>query len=599
MLHLLWLASGGSNWSAVAQAELSGNITLGGTAGTFSQSIDLKNGRDVVRFDAGPIRGTQANLTDASWEADAAGIVTVHDGPGARVDAIDASFQDRNGWFNAPADELEFLGDRTEKGSSFELVAVTPSGGRRMVLWIGATDHLLWRLDTEGADHFTSSLFFADYRTIQGVLFPLSIRESNGNPSQDSVQVATTVRFSSSVDDAKFRVPGSTFKDAHWLAAQNSAQVPFTMADGRIVVNVSINGGAFLPFLLDTGAEALITPHASQMLKLRGSGDVGLSGVGSVQEPARFTRVKNLRIGPAEMSDQQFVIAALPAFLEDRGKEQPIAGLIGYEFLRRFPTTFDYQKKLLVLYKPGSDVPPLPGAQRSRLYFDAHTPLIKVGIDDATGYFGIDTGDNSVPTIFGPFYKSNRLPVEQPVQKKSEHGFGGSNAAILTRVGSLSIGSWTVKHPLVNVTFAGTGLFSDDVLAGNLGRQTLEKFVFTLDYEHHRGYFVKSADFGTPTQYNRSGMTLQREKDGSVTIERVNPNTPAAAAGLKPGDVILSINGQSPDGQGLSDFESVLSGAAGTRLDIKYRRADKPMRVDLKLAELLPLGGVMQPYVSN
>lgn len=592
LIHLFYLASGGDNRKGLAEAQIVGEVNAGGTIGTFHQIIDLKDGRDVLSIDADSMKLTRATLGDSGWQADQSGLVTYSDTPSAQVDAINQSFQNRNGWFAASASELRSLGIHQDQGKSFDLVAVTPPGGRKMTLWLGAADHLLYRIKQQDSSHHEYDTIYSDYRRIGGVMMPFSIRESNGNASQDTVFTVRTIRFSSTIDQAVFTAPASRFKDARLLGEESAATLPFTIDSGRIVVEVSINGRPAVPFLFDSGGSNYITPQAAKLLGVKGSGNVAVSGTGAAQESGQFATANKLLLGPVEMLDQQFLIGPLPKFLEDRGIEAPIAGLVGAELLRRFPTTINYQQKTLTFYKPGTQPPEQPNACSFRLLFDGSSPFIQVKVDDVPGIFEIDTGDSSSATIFSPFYRAHEFPIQQPAQIRLQGGVGGLGEALLTRVRSLGFGPWQIEMPLVTLNLADQGAFSNDSIAGNLGYEILKNFVFTLDYEHRKGYFLRSSDFGKPIDYNRAGAILDRQDDGKIIVQGVNRNTPAEQAGIRVGDAILSVNGKAPQ-------ERMLYEKAGTPVDIRYSRGGEERRAVFHLKELLPIHGKMKPLVHN
>lgn len=597
LLHLFYLVSGGNNWAPLAQAEIIGKLDLGGISGSIYQVVDLKQGRDVTDIDAGPLKTKEGTLTDSRWEVNQNGIVSYSDAPTAKRAAIDESFEDRNGWFNAPENELAYDGTRRYHGKRYDLVTVTPAGGRSMTLWLNARNHLLDRIDQLDSEHHKNITFFSDYQKIEGVLMPFIVRQTDGDRSQNIIERVKTIRFSSTVDQAAFIPPPPTFKDAELPGGRSSVTVPFTIFDGRILIHVSIDGHAAVPFLLDTGGRNYLTPKAAKHLGVKGGGNIPISGIGQKQENAHFAKVGELRLGAVRMLNQVFIIAPLPEALEDTGKEAPIAGLVGAQLLQCFPATFNYQEKTLTFYKPGM-VPPKPSdAQAFRLYFDGGQPYMQVTVDGVAGIFGIDTGDSGSTTIFGSFYRAHKFPVVQPAQPRSQGGIGGFGAALLTRVGSIGFGQWKLKDPLVTLNFAEKGAFSSDSIAGNLGSRVLRNFVFTLDYDHHQAYFVRSSEFGMPMAYNRSGMALARSDDGHVVVQRVNPDTPAAQAGIPMGATIVSLNGKSPRGVPLSVFDRVLSEKAGTEIDVHYTWNDEQMYTQLQLRKLLPPNGKMKPLV--
>ena len=64
----------------------------------------------------------------------------------------------------------------------------------------------------------------------------------------------------------------------------------------------------------------------------------------------------------------------------------------------------------------------------------------------------------------------------------------------------------------------------------------------------------------------------------SPRVDEVQPDSPAAAAGFQPGDMVLSIGGEKIDS--FADMQRIVSDSAGDRLDIKVERSGK--EVDLK-----------------
>ena len=70
------------------------------------------------------------------------------------------------------------------------------------------------------------------------------------------------------------------------------------------------------------------------------------------------------------------------------------------------------------------------------------------------------------------------------------------------------------------------------------------------------------------------GMTVQALEDGSITVVRVEPNGPAAEAGVEAGDVIAAVNGLSVEGLTTSELSAMVKGKAHTAIDITFLRND-------------------------
>jgi carboxyl-terminal processing protease len=81
------------------------------------------------------------------------------------------------------------------------------------------------------------------------------------------------------------------------------------------------------------------------------------------------------------------------------------------------------------------------------------------------------------------------------------------------------------------------------------------------------------ADLRLSTTGNYGGLGIRIDKkDDWITVVQTLPNTPAERAGLRPGDMLIEVNGESMRGWNPDKAVRVLRGPKGTAVDLKIRR---------------------------
>lgn len=101
----------------------------------------------------------------------------------------------------------------------------------------------------------------------------------------------------------------------------------------------------------------------------------------------------------------------------------------------------------------------------------------------------------------------------------------------------------------------------------------------TFDFPQRKVYLRKSGYFDRPDARNTAGLTLHRNRD-AIELSAVDPEGPAAQAGLKKGDVLMELNGQNAAKAGLFELYSMLCN--GGELTCVVRRDSQELRVSVR-----------------
>lgn len=571
------IASGGANWDLFKELDQEFAVEQGGQRGQCTDYQDLRSGRYASYCTLGELPNAQGYDGARAWFMDEKSIVSVRESIQSTREAATDTYLMRNGWFRGtsvdPA-QMAYVGQRAEAGRIFDVVDVLPEGGLGFEAWVDAGSHLLDRVIEDTDDGSKQTTWYSDYRLVDGVMVAFKQRQGMGDPQYDETMQLRHVALRNTADKTHFATPSSSVRDAYIDGGASSATMSFVPYAGLIMVGVSVDGSAPMPFLLDTGGLNLLTPDAARRLGLKGAGNQPIQGVGTATQSTQTAQVKSYRIGNVVMRDQTFFIVDLPHLLTDRGAREPIAGIIGYELLRRFVTRIDYDDNSLTFTKVAS-FHGVAGAADLPIVFNDRTPQVVAKADGYSGTFNLDTGDVGELTLFAPFAKSHDIKPRGQVVASGARGAGGKIDTTEAQVTSFSIGPFTVLTPRTSFTSPAKGTFASSLLAGNIGHGILSRFVATFDYERRQLYLQQGRHFAQSQPRNHGGVGLDRTEHDAFQVAMITPGSPGERAKLHVGDRVTAIDGISASQLGLDDVQRIMQQSQGTRVQLSVMRGGK------------------------
>jgi membrane-associated protease RseP (regulator of RpoE activity) len=271
-----------------------------------------------------------------------------------------------------------------------------------------------------------------------------------------------------------------------------------------------------------------------------------------------------------------------------RYEGMPIEGILGYDIFSRFVVKIDYENQKLTLYEPSSFEYKGKGEVLPITLETSH-PHIKAKVDgEYEGTFVIDTGARSSLVLHSPFVQKYDLLAKtgKKINAFSGIGVGGKAMGKVTRVESIQIGSFKIPAPVTQLSSAEKGAFSSEKIDGNIGGGILKRFTVIFDYPNQRMILEPNHNFEFEDDFDMAGLWLTKEGD-TTKVDFVVKDSPADKAGIKEGDLVVKINGQSTKDLLLRDIREILRSGQGKKVSLTINAEGKEKTVELKLKKLI------------
>ncbi|MDU8885307.1 PDZ domain-containing protein [Yeosuana sp. MJ-SS3] len=396
-------------------------------------------------------------------------------------------------------------------------------------------------------------------------------------------------------------------------------KIRFQLINNLIVIPVEVNG-VELSFILDTGvSKPLIFNYLNitDSLKIRDTETILLMGLGD-GDPVEALRSKNnvIKIGEAIKINQELYAIFDPSLNFAPRLGVPVHGIMGYDLFKDFVVEINYISKYITITNPEDYVyKKCRKCTDLNLEFYNNKPYVrgKVKIDDKEipVKLLIDSGGSDALWLFEEksegIYANNKY-----FNDFLGHGLSGSVYGKRSKIDEFWLNDFRFKNANVSFPDSTSILYAkqhkerNGSVAGNI----LKRFNVVINYRKALITLKKNGNFRDPFSYNKSGIEIEHtgvrmvkeennsfvsdrlvngsgtESSTSIVIEtkyklalkpafsivELRKDSPAERAGLKVGDVILTINGNPTQSLELQDVVQMFYGEEGKRIKLRVDR---------------------------
>lgn len=388
------------------------------------------------------------------------------------------------------------------------------------------------------------------------------------------------------------------FSKSYLLGEYEEIVVPFTYANGFILVDVIFQRLLPLKFIVDTGAEnsILLKKEYTDLLKTPYHKKIKLYGSDLSDEVTAYVCNGTYLQFLNSRSVRHNILVLENDFVHlDEYIGTRVDGILGAEFFKGLIIKIDYKKFELVLIDPSKfnksrvknyevlDIEII----NSKPYLKSVTE-VKAGLKVKTRLL-IDTGA-ALTALFhhntDSLLNTSGLIVKGSLGK----GLGGDIEGFSGRIHRLQFGDFNFNNLLSSFQEIDSLLLGPEKVVRNglIGNMLLERFEVFIDFHEAKLYLKAKKNYNKDFEYDKSGMTVFAYGNtlNKYYVRYVTENSPASDADIRPGDIILKIGLFSYKWYSLRQINGVFSSRDGRRVKLKLKRGDEILIKELVLRDL-------------
>jgi len=297
-----------------------------------------------------------------------------------------------------------------------------------------------------------------------------------------------------------------------------------------------------LNFILDTGSGGISLDSATaQYLKLKPiPTDRTIRGIAGIRTVS-FVNNQKLKLGSLTVDSLDFHINNYDILTAVYGER--IDGIIGYSLLKRYIFKIDYDSSKIDIYSRGTLKYPKGGFLFRPLI--ATLPIQAARVRDSRtiqSRFLYDIGAGLCMMLSKDFIEDSAFLIKKrKLYYKEAEGLGGKIDMQMTVIREMKLGPYRFRNVPIYIFKDEYNVTSYPFLGGLIGNDILRRFNCILNYEKRDFYLTPNSHYLEPFDYSYSGIELYFV-NGVIVIGDVAADSPAAASGLKEGDVVVAIN---------------------------------------------------------
>lgn len=382
-----------------------------------------------------------------------------------------------------------------------DVLLFKPTGLPNYELAFRRDNHLIWQFALlDAKDKAVYSETYLEWKELAGTHLPAKFTI---NFPSGEMTVETVPNNTGKIADSVFAAPKSGSGIWRFSAGITKVELPFVMENNRIYIKTNINGKGPYSLMVDTGATATIDKARMADLALNEHAKTSISGAGSDAEEAGLTTIGTIDFGnlklnfwPAKISNNSVLCLRVKL-------DAPCIGSIGSDLLTRFAIDFDFDRKVMTIYRPGTSIQNTHKTKMKVVLFNEQFAMVEGKVEGLPARFLLDTGSQDNLALNTPFVESQNLisKIRTTPLREVGWGYGGVQRGRWANAHSITLGDLELNDKGIALVQTNQGLQASSEFDGVLGLGVLKRFNITIDLSGGLIYLEQSSLLHSPDEY--------------------------------------------------------------------------------------------------